>query len=85
MDLQTPYGFGYIDSSWLRYDKMANFDDRAKEHVGSVTFEGCIVPVKVIGTDEDNAEISSRRRIIFYYANRMVNLCFMQDRGTGRT
>jgi hypothetical protein len=39
---------------------MANFDERAKEHVGSVTFECCIVPEKVIGKDKDNIETSSR-------------------------
>jgi hypothetical protein len=44
MDLQTPHYFGYRDSLLLAYDKMGNFDDRAKEHVGSATFEGCIVP-----------------------------------------
>jgi hypothetical protein len=33
-----------IHRLWLRYDKMADFDDRAKEHVLSVTFDGCLVP-----------------------------------------
>jgi hypothetical protein len=56
---------------------MANFDDRTKEHVGSVTFDGCIVPEKVIGKDKDNTEISSRWVIIFDHVNIMVNICFM--------
>jgi hypothetical protein len=56
---------------------MANFDDRAKEHVGSVTFDGRIVPEKVIGKDKDNTYSSSRWAICFYYVNRMVNICFM--------
>jgi hypothetical protein len=53
---------------------MANFDDRAKEHVGSVTFMGCIVPEKVIGKDKDSTETSYRWVISFYYVNRTVTL-----------
>jgi hypothetical protein len=60
-----------------------NFDGRAKGHVGSLTFVGCIVPEKVIGTDEDNTETSSRWVISFYYVNRMLIICSMQVRGTG--
>jgi hypothetical protein len=56
---------------------MANFDDTVKEHVGSVTFVGCIVSKKVIGKDKDNTETSSRWAISSYYVNRMVNICFM--------
>jgi hypothetical protein len=56
---------------------MANFDRRAKEHVGSGTFEGCIVPEKVIGKDKENTETSSRWAISFYYVNRMVNISLM--------
>jgi hypothetical protein len=44
----------------VKIDRMANFDERAKEHVGSVTFEGCIVPENVIGKDKGNIETSSR-------------------------
>jgi hypothetical protein len=56
---------------------MANFGARAKGQVGSVTFEGCIVPENVIGKDKDNTETSSRWVISFSYVNRMVNICFM--------
>jgi hypothetical protein len=56
---------------------MANFDDRAKEYVGSVTFEGAMVPENVIGKDKDKTEISSRSVISFYYVNRIVNIYFM--------
>jgi hypothetical protein len=44
---------------------MANFDDRAKEYVSSVTFECCIFPENVTGKDKDNREISSRWVISF--------------------
>jgi hypothetical protein len=37
---------------------MADFDERAKEHVGSVTFERCIVPENMIGKDKDNIRIT---------------------------
>jgi hypothetical protein len=56
---------------------MANFDERAGEHVGSVTFDGCIAPENVIGKHKDNRETSSRWAISFYYVNRMVNICLM--------
>jgi hypothetical protein len=56
---------------------MVNFDHKAKEHVGSVTFEGYIVPENVIGKDDGNIKASSRWAISFYYVNRMVNICFM--------
>jgi hypothetical protein len=56
---------------------MANFDDKAKEHVGSMTFEGCIVAENVIGKDKDNTETSSRWAISVYYVNRVVSICFM--------
>jgi hypothetical protein len=77
MDFQIPYCFGYRDSSPLRYDKMANFDDRANEHVSLVTFMGCIAPEKVIGKDKGSTETRSRWVIIFYYVNRLVNISFM--------
>jgi hypothetical protein len=56
---------------------MANFDDRAKEHVGSVTFDGCIITENVIGKKKDNTETNSRWAISFYYVHRMANICFM--------
>jgi hypothetical protein len=56
---------------------MANFDEKAEEHVGSTTFEGFIVPEKVLGKDKDNTETSSRWVISFCYVNGMVNICFM--------
>jgi hypothetical protein len=56
---------------------MANFDDGAKEHVGSVTSKDCIVPENVIGTDKNNTETSSRWAINVHYANRMVDICFV--------
>jgi hypothetical protein len=62
---------------------MANFDERAKERVGSVTFVGRIVPEKVIGKDKDKTETSSRWAISFYYVNRMASICSMYVRGTG--
>jgi hypothetical protein len=62
---------------------MANSDDRAKGHVGSVTFEGCIVPENVIGKDQDNTETNSHWVVSLYYVNGMVNICFMPVRGTG--
>jgi hypothetical protein len=61
----------------VKIDKMANFDQRAKEHVGSVSFAGCPVPENVIGKDKDSTETSSRWAITFHYVNRMVNICFM--------
>jgi hypothetical protein len=61
----------------VKIDRMANFDERAKEHVGSVTFECYIVPQKVIGKDKDNTETSSRWAVKSYYVHRMVNICFM--------
>jgi hypothetical protein len=45
---------------------MANFDEGAKEHVGSVTFDGCIVPENVIGKDKGKTETCSRWVIWFY-------------------
>jgi hypothetical protein len=54
---------------------MANFDERAKEHVGSVTFKGCIVPENVSETDEYSTEASSCSTVSFYYVNRMVTIC----------
>jgi hypothetical protein len=56
---------------------MTNFDERAKEHFGSITFEGCIVPENVIGKDKDKTEIRSRSAISFCYVNTMVNICLM--------
>jgi hypothetical protein len=56
---------------------MASCDERAKEHVGSVTFECCIVPENMIGKDKDNIETRSRWAISFYHANRVVNICFV--------
>jgi hypothetical protein len=43
-----------------------NFDRRANEHVGSLTFVGRIIPDPVIGKDKDNVETSSRWAIGFY-------------------
>jgi hypothetical protein len=62
---------------WLRYDKLAIFDDKAKEHIGSVTSAGCVVPENVIGKDKDKTETNSRCVISFYDVNRMVNICFV--------
>jgi hypothetical protein len=59
---------------------MANFDHRTKEDVGSVTFEGCIVPENVIGKDKDNTETSLRWATSFYYVNKKVNIFFMYVR-----
>jgi hypothetical protein len=56
---------------------MANFDNRAKGHVGSVTFEGRIGPKNVIGKDKVNTATSSRWAISFHYVDRTVNSCFM--------
>jgi hypothetical protein len=56
---------------------MANFDDRAKEHVRSATVFSRIVPEKVIGKDKEYTETSSRWAISFYYVNRMVIICSM--------
>jgi hypothetical protein len=53
---------------------MANLDDKAKGHVGSLTFQGYIVPENVIGKDKDNTEAGSRRGISLYYLNRMVKI-----------
>jgi hypothetical protein len=56
---------------------MANFNDRAKEHVGSVIFEGCIVPENVIGKDKDNTETRCRWATSLSYVNKMVNIHFL--------
>jgi hypothetical protein len=54
-----------------------NFDGRAKEHIGSITFMGRIIPEKVIRKDKNNIETSSGWTISFYYVKRMVNICFV--------
>jgi hypothetical protein len=42
MDPQTHHASGYRDSYYLKYDNMDNFDRRANEHVGSLTFVGVL-------------------------------------------
>jgi hypothetical protein len=43
------HGFGYRVSFCFRHANVDIFDGRAKEHVGWLTFVGCIVPEKMIG------------------------------------